>query len=205
MSISWVLRQWLYPLVIILSGCAASLPPYLEPDKAKEPTARLRTAINAGVSASVLLHPNNDSNRCLIEDGAVKVPIHTNVSGFAGDSKRKIGMPFTDAYWGKIGSEVYIPAKDDLTLSASFSGSGATSGASCRMAFRFKPIPDKNYQLFLAAGQGKDGRGACVLEFQEIYEDGVNKKMAQRDAVHVPVVVWGSRAWPVLCEGRDNK
>ena len=113
-------------------------------------------------------------------------------------------MPFADAYWGKIGSEVYIPAKDDLTFSASFSGVGATYGASCRIAFRFKPMPEKNYQLFVQAGQGVDGRGACILELQEIYEDSVNKKMIQRDVIRSPVIVEGSRAWKSLCGGGNE-
>ena len=204
MSNTWILKQWHYPLIIVLSGCAASLPPYLEPNTAKEPTARLRTVIIPGVSAKVLLHQNNNSNSCLVENGAVEIPVHTNVSGFAGESKRKIGMPFADAYWAKIGSEVYIPAKDDLTFSASFYGAGATYGVSCRTAFRFKPMPEKNYQLFVQAGQGKDGRGVCIIELQEIYEDSVNKKMIQRDVVRSPVIVKGSPTWKSLCGGGNE-
>ena len=197
----WILKQLHYTLIFVLSGCAASLPPYIEPNPAQAPTAKLRTVVVAGVHASVTLHQNNNSNNCLIENGAVAIPVHTNVSGFAGESKKKIGMPFADTYWGKIGSEVYIPVKDDLTLSASFSGVGASDGASCRIAFRFKPIPEKNYQMFVQAGQRENGQGACIFEFQEIYEDGLNNQMIRRDVVRSSVIVKGSHAWKSLCGG----
>ncbi|MBI5890571.1 MAG: hypothetical protein HZB47_07825 [Nitrosomonadales bacterium] len=201
MPSQWTFKQLHYTLIFVLSGCAASLPPYLEPNPAQASTAKLRTVVVAGVNASVTLHQNNNSNNCLIENGAVAIPVHTNVSGFAGESKKKIGMPFADTYWGKIGSEVYIPVKDDLTLSVSFSGAGGTYGASCRIAFRFKPMPEKNYQLFVQAGQQKGGRGACIIEFQEIYEDDVSKQMIRRDVVRSPVIVKESPAWKSLCGG----
>jgi hypothetical protein len=204
MSNHQILCQLKYISIFVLSGCATSLPPYLEPDPAREPTARLRTVIIAGVRANVSLHQNNNSNVCLIENEATAIPVHTNVSGFAGESKKKIGMPFVDAYWEKIGSEVYIPAKDDLTLSASFSGTGAAYGAACRMAFRFRPLPDKDYQLFVQAGQQQNGRGACILELQEIVKDLTSKKMIQRDVVRTPIVVKGSPAWNARCKDGGN-
>lgn len=194
------LRQFKYLSIFVLSGCATSLPPYLEPDPAREPTARLRTAVIPGVSANVFMHQNNNSNMCLIENEAAEIPVHTNTSGFAGESKKKIGMPFIDVYWEKIGSEMYIPAKDDLTFSASFSGAGAVSRTSCRVAFRFRPLPDKNYQLFFQAGQQKNGHGACIAELQEIVEDLTSKKMIQIDVPRIPVVVKGSPAWNVFCK-----
>ncbi len=190
--------------VILLSGCAASLPPYVEPDPAREPTARLRTVVVAGVNATVLLHRNNANGICLVESEAVAIPVHTNVSGFAGESKKKIGMPFINSYSEKIGSEIYIPAKGDLTISASFSGAGSVYGASCRMAFRFKPLADKNYQLFIQAGQQQGGRGVCVLEFQEIVEDLASHKLSQRDVERTPILVKGSPAWKTFCANESN-
>jgi hypothetical protein len=122
------------------------------------------------------------------------------VSGFAGESKKKLGMPFVDAYSEKIGSEMYIPAKNDLTLSASFSGSGALYGAACRMAFRFKPLPDKNYQLSLVAGQQQGGRGVCTLELLEIVKDSTSNKMIPKDVVRTPIAVKGSPVWNARCQ-----
>ncbi len=136
---------------------------------------------------------------CLVEDGAVELPVHTNVSGFSGESKKKIGMPFETVRAEKIGSEMYIPAKGDLTLSASFSGYGGVYGAVCRVAFRFKPLPDKNYQLIVQAGQQQGGRGVCVLDFKEILEDSTSNKMISRVVERIPLAVKGSPAWNARC------
>ena len=184
--------------VVALSGCAAPFPPYKEPDPAKEVTARLRVSVVAGVKATVLQHQNNSSD-CLIEKGAVEIPVHTNVSGLAGESKRKIGMPVVDAYWEKIGSEVYLPATDDLTLSVTFSGAGSLYRAACLVAFRFTPLPARNYQLVLQAGQKQGGGGACFIDFQEIVENKESMKYSQEQVPVRAVAVRGSRGWDALC------
>ena len=173
-------------ITVAISGCT-QLPPYLEPDPVKEPTAKLRIAVaSPGVRAGVSLHKNNDSNKCLIENGAVKMPVHMVNSGVEFGSKKKIGMPLVEPFWDETGSEMYIPATGDITLSASFGGV-----PSCRVAFRFRPLPEKNYQLLIQGVGwmgGRYGEKVCLYKFQEIVEDVVSKKVIEKEVARTLVI-----------------
>jgi hypothetical protein len=183
-----------------LSGCGSSLPKYTEPDSKQMRTARLRIVVPAGVGAEVATYPHSNSI-CLQEEGALELPTHINTSGFAGESKKKIGMPLEKSFEGKIGTEMYIPATQPMTIGARYSG----TGMSCFRAFRFSPAENKDYQLFIMAGSGGVNiNDSCMMELKEM------PPSAKSSTEFIPVkfeqiVVEGSPAWGLLCSTNKAK
>jgi hypothetical protein len=187
-------------LIGSLTGCGTPLPKYVEPDAKLTKVARLRIVVLPGISPGVLVYPDNQ-NECVSREGATKFPVHTNTSGFAGESTTKIGMPFGTTFNGKWGSEFYIPAGTPMTIGATYSGGSERLSVSCQRAFRFRPEVGRDYQLFFFAGAVSMTQGACQFELGEIKE-GRSDSRGNAIVTSVPFTpVWteGSREWKERC------
>ncbi len=186
--------------IFMLTGCAAPLPKFIEPDPTQTPVARMRTAIPIGVGASVSIHQNS-SDICLDLPNGFELPIHTNTSGLAGPSKKLIGMPSTDSISLKNGSEIYIPADKDVTLYAFFTYANSMYRVICRQGFKFTPKKNHDYQIDLAHGlPNNTDANACRFKLSEINDASQGKwELVEVKAV-TPVVVPGNPVWDMACK-----
>jgi hypothetical protein len=190
-------------IVAALSGCAAPLPNYTEADPGKTKTARLRVVAFPGVNTYAVVYPDN-SRECISSDGALHLKVHTNTSGFAGESKKKIGMPFGESGFGKWGSEFLIPADKPITIGATYSGGDGYSSVGCSKTLRFEPKPGRDYQVNYFAGLKNMFQGACSYDLAEIKEGRVDAKgnIVLTPVPHTLVWVEGTVDWKVHCTAR---
>jgi hypothetical protein len=185
---------------LLFSGCATSTPKvtYVQPMPNLEPTARLRIMIMPGVNAKVTLNKNNDKNSCLIEDDAISLPLHINLSGLFNKSKIRIGMPTEGSFLEKAGSEMYIPADKPITLASWSRANGDTIIHSCKSAIKFTPEKSKDYQIFVHQGQGTTYTTGCV-DLKEIHVDK-DQKIEYLEVRKETIAVKGSPYWSKSCE-----
>jgi len=187
-------------------GCAAPAPNYNEPDPKTEKVARLRISVPIGMWAQVKLHPNTDEGSCLRYDNVQILPVDFNTSGFpSSKGERTIGMKGGEKPFATVNSEMYLPTASDITISASYSATGAVVTTSCRQAFRFRAEPGKDYEMSMLTGEKLPARSSCQMDMRElkVSSDDAELTSLSIPVTLTPVIVQSSRAWKQLCKGRS--